>query len=106
MTFHYRIFVIFIFDKIPKGMLVTIEKELGECFQRLHFLNQWVPLIKMHCRVRFLLNFDLKIRSGQVCGSYLLYLFSELLEAPRAPHGISEHKDYTLIWSSKSGRVT
>ena len=31
--FHYRIFVVFVFDKILKGMLVTIEKELGEYFQ-------------------------------------------------------------------------
>ena len=48
-------------------MLVTIEKELGEYFQQLHFRNQWVPLIEMHCRVRYLFDFDLKIRSGQVC---------------------------------------
>ena len=27
-----------------------------------------VPLIKTHSRVRYLLDFDLKIRSGQVCG--------------------------------------
>jgi hypothetical protein len=26
-----------------------------------------VPLIKMHCRVRYLFDFDPKIRSGQVC---------------------------------------
>ena len=51
MTFHYRIFVVFVFDKISKGMLVTIEKELGE----------------MHCSVRYLFDFDLKIHSGQVC---------------------------------------
>jgi hypothetical protein len=68
MTFHNIIFVVFVFDKISKGMLVTIEKELGEYFQRLHFWNQWVPLIKMHCRVRYLFDFDLKIRSGQVWG--------------------------------------
>jgi hypothetical protein len=37
MTFHYRIFVVFVFDKILKGMLVTKEKELGEYFQRLQF---------------------------------------------------------------------
>ena len=57
-------------------MLVTIEKELGECFQRLHFWNQWVPLIKMHCRVRYLFDFDLKIRSGQVCLSLKSHLGS------------------------------
>ena len=57
-----------IFPKLlSKDMLVTIEKELGEYFQRLHFWNQWVPLIKMHCRVHYSLDFDLKIRSGQVC---------------------------------------
>ena len=33
MTFHYRIFVAFVFNEISKGMLVTIEKELGEYFQ-------------------------------------------------------------------------
>ena len=42
-------------------------KELGEYFQRLHFWNQWVPLIKTQCRVRYLLDFDLKLRSGQGC---------------------------------------
>ena len=36
MTFHYRIVIGFVFDKISKGMLVTIEKELGE---RLHYLK-------------------------------------------------------------------
>ena len=66
MTFHYRIFIVFVFDKISKGMLVTIEKEPSEYFQQLHFWNQWVPLIKMHCRVRYLFDFDLKVRSGQV----------------------------------------
>ena len=69
MTFHNRIFVVFVFDKISKGMLVTIEKEPSEYFQRLHFWNQWVPLIKTQCRVRYLLDFDLKIRSGQVCNT-------------------------------------
>ena len=67
MTFQYRMFVVFVFDKTSKGMLVTIEKELGEYFQQLHFRNQWDPLIKMHCRVRYLFDFDLKIHSGQVC---------------------------------------
>ena len=66
MTFHYRIFIVLVFDKISKGMLGTVEKELGEYFQRLHFLNQWVPLIKIHCRVCYLFDFDLKISSGQV----------------------------------------
>ena len=46
-------------------------KELGKYFQRLHFWNQWVPLIKMHYRVRYSLVFDLKIRSGQVCWDHL-----------------------------------
>ena len=44
----------------------TIEKETSEYFQWLHFWNQWVPLIKMHCRVRYSFDFDLKICSGQV----------------------------------------
>ena len=33
----------------------------------LHFWNQFVPLIKMHYTVRYSLDFDPKIRSGQVC---------------------------------------
>ena len=37
ITFYNVIFVVFVFDKISKGMLVTIEKELGEYFQQLHF---------------------------------------------------------------------
>ena len=42
------------------------QKEPSECFQKLHFWNQWVLLIKMHCRVHYLLDSDLKTRSGQV----------------------------------------
>ena len=37
MTFHNRIFVIFVFDEISKGMLVTVEKEPSEYFQQLNF---------------------------------------------------------------------
>ena len=63
MTFHNRIFVVSSFKVVwPRHP----RKELGEYFQRLYFWNQYVPLIKMHCRVRYLLNFGLKIRSGQV----------------------------------------
>ena len=47
-------------------MLVTLEKELGEYFERLLFWNQWVPLIKMYSRVRHLFDFNLKICSGKV----------------------------------------
>ena len=36
MTFHNIIFIVFVFDKISKGMLVTIEIALGEYFQQLH----------------------------------------------------------------------
>ena len=32
ITLHNRIFVVFVFDKISKGMLVTIDKELGNIF--------------------------------------------------------------------------
>ena len=65
-TFHNRIFVVFVFDKISKGMIVTIEKEPSEYFQQLDFWNQCVLLIKMHCRVHYLLDFDFKIFSCQV----------------------------------------
>ena len=34
----------------------------------------WVPLFKMHCRVRYLFNFDLKIHSDHVWFLILLYL--------------------------------
>ena len=44
--------------------------------ENFHFSNQRVPLIKMHCRVRYLLDFDLKIRSGQGCA--FDYNFSQL----------------------------
>ena len=71
-TFHYRVFIIFVFDKISNGMLVTIEKELGKYFQWLHFWNQLVPLIKMQCRVRYLFDFDLK--SCKTPKSWSLYL--------------------------------
>ena len=60
MTFHYRIFIVCVFEKVSKGMLVTIEKELGEYFQWLYFWNHWVPLIKMQCAI-YLFDFNLKI---------------------------------------------
>ena len=62
MTFHNRIFVVFVFDEISKGMIVTIENFFNDYIS----FNQWVPLIKMHCRMQYLLDFDLKIHSGQV----------------------------------------
>ena len=37
MTFHNRIFTVFVFDNISKGMLVTVDRELGEYFQKLLF---------------------------------------------------------------------
>ena len=39
MTFHNKIFVVFVFNEISKRMIVTIEKEPSEYFQRLHFLK-------------------------------------------------------------------
>ena len=45
-----------------------------EYFQRLHFWNQWVPLIKMHCRVRYSFDFDLKIHSVICSVSNFMYL--------------------------------
>jgi hypothetical protein len=39
MTFHHRIFVVFVFDKISKGMLVTIKKEWGGIFSTITFLK-------------------------------------------------------------------
>ena len=57
-------------------MLVTIEKEPSEYFQWLHFWNQWVPLIKTQCRLCYLLDFDLKIHSGQRCGTEITSVLS------------------------------
>ena len=70
MTFHNRIVVVSSFEVLWPRWPRRPRKELGEYFQRLHFWNQWVPLIKMHCMVRYLFDFDLKIRSGQVCPTY------------------------------------
>ena len=63
ITFHNKIFVVMSFEVVwPRRP----RKEPCEYFQRLHFSNQWVPLVKMHYRVRYSLDFDLKIHSGQV----------------------------------------
>ena len=61
MTFHHRIFIVFVFGKISKGMLVTLEKAWGNIFN-----NYIFEMIKMYCRVRYLFDFDLKIHPGQV----------------------------------------
>ena len=39
------------FDEISKNRPQQPQKELGEYFQWLHFLNQWLPLIKMHYNI-------------------------------------------------------
>ena len=57
ITFHNRIFVVYVFNKISNGMLVTIGKELRKYFQLSHFWNHWAPLI----RTRYLDHFTLKI---------------------------------------------
>ena len=66
ITFHNRIFVVLSFEVVWPRRPRRPQKEPSEYFQWLHFWNQWVPLIKRQCRVRYLLNFDLKIHSGQV----------------------------------------
>ena len=67
MTFHNIIFVVSSLEVVWPQQPWRPRKELGAYFQWSHFWNQWVPLIKMHCRVCYLLDFDLKIRSDQVC---------------------------------------
>ena len=67
ITFHNRIFVILSFEIVWPWRPRRPRKEPSEYFQRLHFWNQFFPLIKMHYRVRYSLDFDPKIRSGQVC---------------------------------------
>ena len=71
-TFHNRIFVIVSFEVVWPRRPRRPQKEPSECFQRFHFWNQFVPLIKMHYRVRYSLDFDLKSRSGQGCIRHLI----------------------------------
>ena len=66
MTFHNRIFVVLSFEVVWPQRPRRPRKEPSEYFQQLHFWNQFVPLIKMHYRVRYSFDFNLKIRSGQV----------------------------------------
>ena len=67
--FWFRTFVILGFEVVWPRWFRRPQKEPSECFQKLYFWNQWVLLIKMHFRVRYSLDFDLKIRSGQVWAS-------------------------------------
>ena len=67
--FWFRIFSVLSFEVVWPQRPRRPRKEPSECFQKLHFWNQWVPLIKMHYRVRYSLDFDLKIRSGQGWGT-------------------------------------
>ena len=62
-----RIFVVLNFEVVWPRQPRLPRKEHSDYFQRLHFWNQFVSLIKMHYRVRCLLDFDLKIPSSQVC---------------------------------------
>ena len=70
-TFIFQIFNILSFEVVWPWWPRRPRKEPSENFQRLHFWNQFVPLIKMQYRVRYSLDFDLKIRSGQVCNEWL-----------------------------------
>ena len=74
ITFYNRIFVVLNFEVVWPRRPRRPRKEPSEYFQRLHFWNQFVPLIKMHYRVGYSLDFDLKIRSGQGCVVYLTEL--------------------------------
>ena len=56
MTFLNRIFVVLSFEVVWPRRPQCPRKELGEYFQWLHFWNQFVPLIKMHYRVRYSLT--------------------------------------------------
>ena len=69
ITFYNRIFVVLNFEVVWPRRPRRPRKEPSEYFQRLHFWNQFVPLIKMHYRVRYSLDFDLKSRSGQGCAT-------------------------------------
>ena len=66
ITFHNIIFVVLSFEVVWPRRPRCPRKEPSEYFQWLHFWNQFVSLIKMHYRVRYSLDFDLKIHSGQV----------------------------------------
>ena len=59
----------------------------------------------MHCRVRYLLNFDLKIRSGQVCQAKvaLLDLILSMYQLGLVPINVLEkneltHKTFILLY--------
>ena len=39
ISFQYIIFIVFVFDKISKGMLVTIEGRAGGIFSKITFLK-------------------------------------------------------------------
>ena len=60
MTFRYRIFVVFVFDKISKGILVTIEKDI---FSTITFLGgfHWSK-----CTVKCAICLTLILKSTQV----------------------------------------
>ena len=98
MTFHIRIFVILGFKVVWSRQPQQPQKELGEYFQWLHFWNQWVPLIKMHCRVRYLFDFDLKICSSQVW----LTNFCKLLSLTYYTVKLCKVCFYWLIWEIKA----
>ena len=61
-NFHFSNFQHPASEAANKFVVLSLTSASSEYFQRLHFWNQLVPLIKMHCRVRYLF----KIHSGQV----------------------------------------
>ena len=71
--FWFRIFVVLSFEVVWPRQPWRPRKEPSEYFQQLHFWNQFVPLNKMHYRVRYSLDLDLKIRSGQGCDLLLIF---------------------------------
>ena len=53
--------------KSHKNYMIMVVFEVTEAkISTITIWNQFVPLIKMHYRLRYSLDFDLKIRSGQV----------------------------------------
>ena len=96
MTFHYRIFVVFVFDRISKGMIVTIDKVPSEYFNR--YIFEISGFLWSKCNVECAIYLTLISKSAQArCDES--HIWKSIVEYTEFQHIWWKHEPKFLYFS-------